>query len=432
MQLKSVSFTVLGRILNILASLITVALLASFFSDDSLATYLVLVATFTAINGQDFGIASALRIRISNFDDATRALASERDFKLVVCLVAVITVISLPVLLLPGMGPELIGLHAEASEAYYFMIGLAILSVVGAASGHCFYAYLEGWKVGWLDGSRAVMQVLAASLCYFLETSFFLTVCLVYSPWLLFVVMAYREQIKVRRWSATPWRLGSGGGIWNGRVLLEIIKQGIPLWLFQLVLLCFIGIDVPLGARLSSALEAGELSLVLRLINLLTGIVGVAFMSYLGLYAIKFKAGDKNWFAFTLSIQLLAVVAGGIIFGVVIVGLGDALIQLWVGREIQNQALLLWSGPVAVSILVFLVMQNLLMGIGKVGGILLPLLALVALKLGLAAWLVQSGGIANLMAISAACNAIAALMMAAYFIVKLGRIRTAPHAASTG
>lgn len=130
----------------------------------------------------------------------------------------------------------------------------------------------------------------------------------------------------------SPWLVFRLNGV-TTRAVLRLGRTALPAWLFVIGALAVNQSQAIILARLASLQLVAEYAVLLRVIQILSGIVGLSTSAFVPTYREAAERGDLAWLrkSFRRALWLRMILAAAVV--ILLLTLGNELVRLWLHRE---------------------------------------------------------------------------------------------------
>jgi O-antigen/teichoic acid export membrane protein len=402
---------VVGRIMSMFSSLVIVAMFSRLFSAGEFGVWMVLLSLFTAITSQDLGVSSSLRIRLAKFQLDKENLQAQMEFFSVLSGFLVIALILILIIVFTRLSPAYFGVPNSYSVSIYIVFASAFISLSSSAVMHGMYAYLEGDLVALMDTLRSIAQLISAVIAYFMHLNFIISAIIFYLPWLAHLIVSLMVFVQRRGWDMSNILRYSVISSNGRKSFYKIFIAGVPMFVFQCLIVVFISSDVLLSGSFVSVTKAGDISLVMRIVNIVAGLVGVVMFSYVGAYGIELRRGNIVWIKKSLKINIIIILMASLSGAIILFFGGKYAILLWTKKILLDRWLYLLSGCYLVVICCGNVLQTLYSSTGSVRPLIIPFILLAIVKIIASYFVSKIYGINGIVAVSVFVNSLAGFVM---------------------
>lgn len=409
-----------SRVLVFLVPLIATPIFARIFDARAFGAWTVLGSLITLLSAQDFGMCSALRVRLIRRQIAGEGEIARREFYSVFAAILATAIFLSAVILALRPSVRVLGVSGEYSAATYAAAIIGLISVSAAAPFQALYAYLDTQWVALSDVIRALFQILAALIVFVTTRSLFWSLIIFYAPTLVYILLNY-EFLRRRRGWRNPF--GRSIGTWwiGSENIRKMAIEGLPFLALTILNIALGPLDLLIAGRYLGLTEAGSLGLVLKLVNVGNAFLGAISWGYVGAYGIQFMNQNYAWIKKTIVIQtgIMCIVGMCAIFALVL--FGEPIIHIWSGRIVAQRGIYLLAGTVFLSGGINRLLLTVIQGIGRVSRIILPLTICVILKIWGAILLAPHLGANGILLATTATNVVVAGVVVVQLVGLLSR-----------
>ena len=409
-----------SRVLVFLVPLVATPIFARIFDARAFGAWTVLGSLITLLSAQDFGLTSALRVRLIRRQVAAEGEIARREFYSVFATILAMAIFLSALTLALRPSVRALGVPREYSAATYAAVVIGMISVSAAAPFQALYAYLDTQWVALSDVIRALFQIVAALIIYATTRSLIYSLIIFYAPTILYILLNYEFLRRRRGWSKPfgrsikTWWIGSEN-------IRRMVVEGLPFLALSILNIALGPLDLLIAGRYLGLSEAGSLGLVLKLVNVGNAFLGAISWGYVGAYGIQFMDQNYAWIKKTIVIQtgIMCIVGLCAIFAMVL--FGEPVIHFWSGRIVAQRDIYLLAGLVFLSGGINRLLLTVIQGIGRVGRIIVPLTICVLLKIWGAISLAQHFGANGILLATTATNFVVAGIVVTQLVGLLSR-----------
>lgn len=337
---------IIARVLGIIAALLTVYFLGRTFNLEEFGAWAWLFSIFSLVTAQDFGFISAMRVRLGLAHDhiETQQLLFAVTIWLSIAMLflCLLTFLCLNQVVLSSRGSARI-------EYQFFVLAVALISVIGLCASNGLNAFLEAKWVGYAEGLRALSQVVALVFIYKFKLKFEWAVLLFYLGTLLYVPFLLTIFFKITKWDwkvilTIPFRKASGF-IGMAKVL---VHEGVFLWVMQLGMAFLAISDVFVAGLMFNKHEVAEVNVISKSALLGVGFIVASMGPLMGYFVKNAESLDPvNIFKKSTIVFMMFIVVG-LSLSVFMFFFGNPLIYMWSRISLDSDVLFLLVGPLFV------------------------------------------------------------------------------------
>lgn len=394
-----------SRVLVFSVPLIATPIFARIFSPRAFGAWTVLGSLVTLLSAQDFGLCSALRVRLAKYQVTRDDEIARKEFYSVFAAI-VATALFLSGLILT-IRPDItfMGVPQKYSAATYAAITIGMISVSAAAPFQALYAYLDTQWVALADVIRALFQIFASLLIYATTRNLLFALIIYYAPTAIYIALNYEFLRRRRAWKSPvksaiqTWWIGS-------QRIRRMAAEGLPYLALSILNIALGPLDLLIAGKYLGLSEAGSLGLVLKLVNVGYAFLGAISWGYVGAYGIQFMQKNYSWIRKTIATQIGVMGIVGLLATAALVVFGEHVIHFWSGRVVAQRGIYLLAGLAFLSGGVNRLLLTVIQGIGRVGRSIVPLTICALLKIWAAVSLVPYMGASGILLATVITNCV--------------------------
>lgn len=337
--LKASLLNIVGRVVSILSTLVSIFLLGRLFDPAEFGYWTWLFSIFSLITAQDFGFIAAMRVRIG------RAIV-DKDFseqKLSFAVAMSMSVLAGVILML--CSGAYIGSGTDKALDIMLVTAVSLITVVGYCASQGTVAYLQSGWVGIAESVRGVLQIGVILCAKFAGLNFEITFALFYLFSMLYTPFITAVFLRSRHWAvADLMQVLSNDVPKSIYVGVRLLKEGGPLWLMQIGLAFLSLSDVFIAGLLIADDEVAVVNAIVRLVVVAVGFVMAAMTPVMGHFVAKMDVLDRDtvWKRYSEIASVLVLV--GALYGIFLYFFGPTIIQVWANLSVSPSYVFVVAG----------------------------------------------------------------------------------------
>lgn len=359
-----------ARVFGIVASLVSVGILTRTLGREEFGLWSVIGAFVGFAGNFDFGLGQGLKNKLAALaarEKRDPALEGELFFS-VLAFLAVIAIVSAVLIgglsvLVPWaqvLGVKNPALEGPAHAAVIAVVVLLLLNLPLNLNLAGFLAYQEAAKRSLFDVLQSTLLLLGV---VFLAPSLSIQnfIAAYYVLFNLAALIALVVFVRQRGWSLPRLNLVR---IWS--TIKDLAGSSVQFWLLGVAAIALFTTDPIIAARVTGLGNAGDFSILQKLVVLLIGVHFTLLMPLWSAYTHAEEQGDWPWIRQSLKRSLVATALLFGLGGVLAVSFHGPVLRLWTGRPLENTQLVVALAVWAAIYAGINCLSILLNGIGQV------------------------------------------------------------------
>lgn len=337
--IKASLLNVVGRVVSILSTFISIFLLGRMFGASEFGYWTWLFSIFSLITAQDFGFIGAMRVRIGRSISEGNPVDEKLFFAVSLTMALIFSGIVV------ALGGAFSLDHSLDGLDILLVLSCGLITVIGYCASQGSVAYLQSGLIGVAESLRGFLQIAAIGFSSLLGLDFkatlllFYAVSMSYTPFVMFVFLRSREWTLIHLVSTIKINLHK-----SLLMAITLLKDGAYLWLTQIGLAILSLSDVFIAGLLVSDDDVAVVNAIIRLILVAVGFVMAAMTPITGHFVLKQFDIDLRfvWKRFAIAAGMLLLI--GIVYGIFLYYFGPMIIEKWANLTVTASYVFLVAG----------------------------------------------------------------------------------------